>query len=212
MTPDNRRTSTHAAAYVAMGLLLVTPSAARAQQTNVNTIQLAGLTGLAVSSGSTAATTDHAAILGGSSIGVDGDVSVYLAPTISFGGLVGYQRLSLGSTDAKTLTRASTSYYGPVTHLRLPLDERSAFVLTGSIGGVAVSVLNQRATVGDTVDLSGFGRYWLAGGGVTVELSHNSSLDLTTWYQSATFRVPGQTTRRVSARVMVGVGFSVYLS
>jgi len=108
------------------------------------------------------------------------------------------------------VARLNSSYYGPSAQLRLPLDDRSAFILAGSIGGIRVGLLNQRADIGDAFDLTGDGRYWAAGGGVDLRIAPKTTIDVTVRYQSSTFRT-GQKTHLVSSGLLLGVGVSLYV-
>lgn len=193
-------------------VIILAAAPAYAQHVGERTVQLTGLTNVVLTSGAARATEGRTRIPGFSTAALGVEASIFLTPYVSFGGAFGLQRLSLDADDVNPPIRAATSYYGPIAQLRLPLDERSSFVLTGSLGGSQVSIHNERGDVGEAIDLSGLGRYWLAGSGLSIALSRGASVDLMARYQSATFRVPGQTTRRVSAGVMLGIGVSVFIS
>lgn len=184
------------------------PGPLPAQTVSASTLQLSGLTNAVLTSG---VFPGEGATGGFSSVALGLEASYFLAPNISFGGLFGYQRLSLASDTPDSRPRVSTGYYGPVLHLRRPLDDRSAFVLTASMGGVQAALLNQRVDLGETLTATGLGRYWMAGGGLSVRLVPGATVDVGARYQSSVFRVPGQAIRRSSAGILLSVGFSLYI-
>jgi hypothetical protein len=184
--------------------LMLAPSVCRAQAVSTNALQLAGFTNVALSSGVLPGTSDAAV----SSLALGAEATYYVTPHVGIGGTFSYQRLSLNGSGGRA--QLTNSYYGPSAQLRLPLDARSAFTLTGSVGGIHVGLQNQRADFGDVLDLTGLGRYWLAGGGLSFWVRPRATIELGARYQSSTFRT-GQSTSLVSAGLLLGVGLSLYI-
>jgi hypothetical protein len=184
---------------------VLAPAVCRAQPVAANLIQISGFTNVALSSGALPGTADSQI----SSLALDVEATYYVTPKVGIGGIFSYQRLALNGTGGHA--QLANSYYGPTAQLRLPLDERSAFMLTASMGGIRVGLQNQRADFGDALDLTGVGRFWLAGGGLSFWVAPKATIDFAARYQSSTFRT-GQSTSLVSAGLLLGVGVSLYIS
>ncbi len=187
-----------------------------AQTIEGGTFQLSGVTSAAGNRQtiSTQGSTDQfiAGQVGFTSLTFGFEGTYYLTPKFGIGVLVSYQRLSFDAPDRAVLAELAGGYYGPFTQVRIPLSDRTAFVLAGSAGGIRTSVINQNTGLGDNISVHPLGRYWLAGGGLSFSLASNASFDAGVRYQSSTFTgVPGQNTRATGAGLLVGLGLSLYL-
>jgi hypothetical protein len=185
--------------------LMLAPAVCRGQPIAENLIQISSFTNVALGSGALPGTADSRV----SSLAFDIEATYYVTPKVGIGGIFSYQRFVLEGSGGRA--QLANSYYGPTAQLRLPLDERSAFILTASAGGIRVGLHNQRADFGDALDLTGIGRFWLAGGGLSFWVTPKATIDLAARYQSSTFR-SGQSTSIVSAGLFLGVGVSLYIS
>ena len=140
------------------------------------------------------------------------EFSYYVTPKVAVGALMAYQRQSATASGNRTLFFLSGGYYGPFAQWRWPIGVRSAFVLTGSNGGIQIT---RRNLTGDDATGGGtqaIGRYWLAGGSISLVVAERASMDFGLRYQSSTFTGATPADGKVtSAGLLVGVGLSMYL-
>jgi hypothetical protein len=148
----------------------------------------------------------------------------YIGPRFGLGVLLSSQRLSIDVPEQDVRALLGGAYFGPVAHLRLPLDTRTTFVLSGSWGGIRTTIINRHTGLGEDLDVHAAGRYWLAGGGLSVALTSRTSIDASVRYQSSSFSAPkdaGPATtvpgvaaiaggRSTSAGLLVGIGIGLY--
>jgi long-subunit fatty acid transport protein len=195
--------------------LTMLSSVCSAQTVTTGTFQVSGVTSVLVnrqtitppdSNGGPQANDDVNLTL--ANLGLEG--TYYITPRFGIGALVSYQRVSAEASAKNALFRISGGFYGPLAQVRLPLGERSDFVLVGSGGGVSASLVNQNTGVSRNVAESVDGKYWLAGGGLSFLLNPNASFDLGGRYQSSTFSQGSQGGTTTAAGLLVVIAFSLY--
>ena len=187
-----------------------------AQTVSIGTIQLSATTSLETNR-QTVETKDvpeefDVGQVGLTTIRLGAEVSYFLTRRVSIGGTASFLRISFDAPENDVLAYSSAGYVGPLVQVRLPLGDRSAFVFSGSVGGVRTTVTNRNTGIGESRDVTAFGRYWLAGGGLAVEIASNASFDAAVRFQSSTFTSPdGRPGTVSSSGLLVNLGFSVYL-
>ena len=186
-----------------------------AQTVSIGTVQVSAATSLSANR-QTVETRDAPVEVGArqaglTSINVGAEVTYFLTPRVAFGGTASLQRISVDAPENDLLAYSSAGFVGPFVQLRLPLGDRSSFVFSGSVGGVRTTVTNRNTDLGDPIDVTAYGRYWLAGGGLSVHVASNASFDAGVRFQSSTFNSPDNRPGTVSASgLLVNLGFSLY--
>jgi long-subunit fatty acid transport protein len=186
-----------------------------AQTVSSGTFQVSGVTSVlvnrqtistqAASTGLQANTVD----LTSANLGFEG--TYYVTPRFGIGAVVTYQRASVGASARNALFSISGGFFGPLAQVRLPLGDRSEFVIVGSDGGIRASLVNQNTGVSNNVATTVDGRYWLAGGGLSFLVYPNASFDLGVRYQSSTFSQGSQGGTITAAGLLVAAAFSLYI-
>ena len=170
--------------------LVLFSSVCSAQTVTPGSFQVSGVTAVLVNR-QTISTLDAGGRLAGdvnltsANVGFEG--TYYITPHFGIGGLITYQRLSIEAPDRNAVFDVSGGFFGPLAQVRLPLGDRSEFVIVGSDGGTKSSLVNQNTGVSNNVASTVDGRYWLAGGGLSFAVRPNASFDLGVRYQSSTF-------------------------
>lgn len=201
---------------VAILSVLCWPEPAGAQAVSIGTIQVAANTGLVTNRQTveTTGVTPESGIgqIGITSIRLGAEVSYFITPRVSLGGTASVLRVSFDVPENDVLAYSSAAHIGPLIQLRLPLGDRSAFVFSGSVGGVRTTLTNRNTGVGGSRDITAYGRYWMGGGGVSIEIAANASFDAVVRFQSSTFTSPDGRPGTVTASgLLANIGFSVYV-
>lgn len=198
---------------VCLAVILTFPAVA-AGQVALGTVQVAGVTG----------TTNRQTI---SDTGVDGEraavatnalvlnlgleANYFITPHVSVGALVSYQALSVSVSGQPTLVDISAGFYGPMAQLRVPLGDRSSFVLVGSAGGVLTHLDDGHTPAPAGTSSTWLGRYWLAGGGLSFQVAGQASVDIGVRYQRSSFTAPvHQAGSIVADGLLTHIGVSLY--
>jgi hypothetical protein len=194
--------------------LCAVPATASAQAVAPGTFQISGVTGFN-SNRQTIETGDvgefQAGHVGFTSLMFAAEATYFVTRRVGVGGLASFQRLSVDVPERDAIAYVSGGYFGPFMQARLPLGDRSTFVFSASLGGIRTTLTNRNTGFGEEIDVTGYGRYWLAGSGVSISVASIASVDAGVRYQSSTFTAPGgQPGRVTSAGLLANLGFSLY--
>ena len=195
--------------------LALLPSVCCAQSVSSGTFQVSGVTSVLVNrqtistqaAGANVPTDD--VNLTSANLGFEG--TYYITPRFGIGAVVAYQHASINAPAKNALFSISGGFFGPLAQVRLPLGDRSEFVIVGSDGGIQASLVNQNTGVSKNVSASVDGRYWLAGGGLSFLVYPHASFDLGVRYQNSTFSQGSQGGTTTAAGLLVVVAFSLYI-
>jgi hypothetical protein len=200
---------------VLVGALCLLPQPCLAQTIRPGTFEVSGVTGL-MANRQTISSPETAGQISLSDLDVTSlifgaEVTYFITEHVGFGGLVNHQRLSLTAPSEPPLADLASTYFGPFVSVRLPLGGRSTFVLAASVGGTAITIVNQNTGVGSGTNVTADGKYWLAGGGLSLGLTPRTSFDLGVRYQDSTYNGQPGTGPTTTAGLLVSVAFSLYL-
>jgi hypothetical protein len=190
------------------------PSVCAAQMVSPGTVELAGVTSLTANR-QTLSMVDATGQLQSTDINVTSIIfgfegTYYVSRRFGIGGLVSHQQVRATAPDEQAVANLASTYFGPLVQVRLPLGGRSTFALIGSYGGTTTTLVNQHTGIGMDENVTAVGKYWLVGGGLSLELTSNASFDFGVRYQDSTYRGAPGTGKTTGAGLLVNVAFSLY--
>jgi opacity protein-like surface antigen len=190
-------------------LAFVLTASAASAQVERNTFEVAGFTGFLLNR----QTIEPADAEGGedfnattATVTIDG--TYYFSSVIGVGVYLSYNRFTAGPSESRI--EVTGGLVGPQLKLRLPLGDRASFVLSGA-GGITKDTIKTGVELGD-LDDSQDGKFWMAGGYVSILIADNASFDFGARYQRTrvTFGAGEDEVDLDVAGILGGVGFSVY--
>jgi hypothetical protein len=196
-----------------IAVLSALSTADSAQTIRPGTIEVSGSTGIGLDR-QTASTADASGQLQSTGtdvttvdIGFEG--LYFVMERFGLGALLSHRRLSVEVPYQSALARVASSLFGPIVQFRTPVGGRSQLVVVGSFGGATIDLVNQNTGVGNNLAVTGTGKYWLAGGGMSATLNSATSFDVGVRYENSTFDASGGG-KTTAAGLLVRVGFSLY--